>query len=166
MKAINSISASSKKGGWMSAIAVVACLLLVVDTTFARGGFGGGGGGMRGGGGFGGGGGMRGGGGFSSGGFGGGAPAEPVVLSRNGRNFPVYRNQSNVRAGTEIKVTTERPDVSLSLREMDEGSWVIFELPGFTIAAAGTEQNSLDALGFKFMQIKGIRAHVPHIAQY
>jgi cell migration-inducing and hyaluronan-binding protein len=68
------------------------------------------------------------------------------VLSRNGRDFPVTRNQSNVRAGTEIKVTTERSDMSLRLREMDEGSWVIFELPGFTTAASGTEQNSLDAL--------------------
>jgi hypothetical protein len=29
---------------------------------------------------------------------------------------------------------------------MDEGSWVIFELPGFTTAASGTEQRSLDAL--------------------
>jgi cell migration-inducing and hyaluronan-binding protein len=43
-------------------------------------------------------------------------------------------------------VTTERPTVSLTLREMDEGSWVVFELPGFTTAASGTEQNSLDAL--------------------
>jgi cell migration-inducing and hyaluronan-binding protein len=38
------------------------------------------------------------------------------------------------------------PDVSLTLRELDEGSWVIFELPGFTTAASGTEQSSLDAL--------------------
>jgi cell migration-inducing and hyaluronan-binding protein len=38
------------------------------------------------------------------------------------------------------------PDMSLTLREMDEGSWVIFELPGFTTAASGTEQSSLDAL--------------------
>ena len=53
---------------------------------------------------------------------------------------------TNVRAGTEIKVTTERPTVSLSLNEMDAGSWVIFELPGFTTAASGTQQNSLDAL--------------------
>ena len=52
----------------------------------------------------------------------------------------------NVRAGTEIKVTTERPEVSLRLTELDKGSWVIFELPGFTKAAAGTEQKSLDAL--------------------
>jgi cell migration-inducing and hyaluronan-binding protein len=75
------------------------------------------------------------------------APAQPpVVLSRNGRDYPVTQNQSNVRAGTEIRVTTERPDVSLSLREMDEGSWVIFELPGFATAASGAEQSSLDAL--------------------
>jgi cell migration-inducing and hyaluronan-binding protein len=53
---------------------------------------------------------------------------------------------TNVRAGTEIKVTTERPSVSLSLSELDAGSWVIFELPGFTTAAAGAEQSSLDAL--------------------
>ena len=51
-----------------------------------------------------------------------------------------------MRAGTEIKLTTERPNVNLSLREMDSGSWVILELPGFTTAAAGTEQGSLDAL--------------------
>ena len=53
---------------------------------------------------------------------------------------------TNVRAGTEIKVTTERPSVSLSLSELDAGSWVIFELPGFNTAAAGTQQSSLDAL--------------------
>jgi cell migration-inducing and hyaluronan-binding protein len=29
---------------------------------------------------------------------------------------------------------------------MDEGSWVIFELPGFTTADSGTEQSSLNAL--------------------
>jgi cell migration-inducing and hyaluronan-binding protein len=88
-------------------------------------------------------------GGPGGGGFGarGGRAAEPpVVLSRNGRDFPVTRNQSNVRAGTEITVTTERSDLSLRLREMDAGSWVIFRLPGFTTAAAGTQQNSLDAL--------------------
>jgi cell migration-inducing and hyaluronan-binding protein len=36
--------------------------------------------------------------------------------------------------------------MSLILTEMDAGSWVVFELPGFTTAAAGTEQSSLDAL--------------------
>ena len=43
-------------------------------------------------------------------------------------------------------MTTERPTVSLSLTELDRGSWVIFELPGFTTAASGTPQNSVDAL--------------------
>ena len=36
--------------------------------------------------------------------------------------------------------------MSLSLSELDRGSWVILELPGFTTAASGTQQNSLDAL--------------------
>jgi cell migration-inducing and hyaluronan-binding protein len=36
--------------------------------------------------------------------------------------------------------------VSLSVTELDKGSWVIFELPGFTTAASGTEESSLDAL--------------------
>jgi cell migration-inducing and hyaluronan-binding protein len=71
-------------------------------------------------------------------------PQPPVVLSRNGREYTF--NSGNVRAGTEIKVATERPSLNLTLTEMDAGSWVIFELPGFTTAAAGTEQSSLDAL--------------------
>jgi hypothetical protein len=45
-----------------------------------------------------------------------------------------------------MKVTTERPSLNLTLTEMDAGSWVIFELPGFTSAASGKEQGSLDAL--------------------
>jgi cell migration-inducing and hyaluronan-binding protein len=69
----------------------------------------------------------------------------PVVLSRNGRDYTVTQN-SNVRAGTEIKVTTERPSLNLNLTEFDSGSWVIFQLPGFTKAASGAEQGSLDAL--------------------
>ena len=75
----------------------------------------------------------------------GAAPAQPpVVLSRNGKTYNV--TGTNVRAGTEIKVTTERPTVSLALNEMDKGSWVMFELPGFTSAASGTAKDSLDAL--------------------
>ena len=53
---------------------------------------------------------------------------------------------TTVRAGAEIKVATERPTVSLTLTELDPGSWVMFELPGFTTAADGSEQSSLDAL--------------------
>jgi cell migration-inducing and hyaluronan-binding protein len=43
-------------------------------------------------------------------------------------------------------VTTERPNLPLTLNELDRGSWVIFELPGFTSAASGAPQDSLDAL--------------------
>jgi cell migration-inducing and hyaluronan-binding protein len=71
-------------------------------------------------------------------------PQPPVILSRMGKEFDL--TATAVRAGTEIKVVTERPTVSLTLTELDPGSWVIFELPGFTTAASGTPQNSLDAL--------------------
>jgi cell migration-inducing and hyaluronan-binding protein len=69
----------------------------------------------------------------------------PIVLSRNGKDLRVT-GETNVRAGSEIKVTTERPSLSLSVKELDKGSWVIFDLPGFTTAASGTEESSLDAL--------------------
>ena len=69
----------------------------------------------------------------------------PVVLSRNGKEFTA-NGATNVRAGTEYKVTTERPSLSLSVTELDAGSWVMFELPGFTTAASGTAQDGLDAL--------------------
>ena len=53
---------------------------------------------------------------------------------------------TTVRAGTEIKAETEQSPVNISVSELDSGSWVIFELPGFTTANAGTPQNSLDAM--------------------
>ena len=67
-----------------------------------------------------------------------------MVLSRNGKDYTL--TGTNVRAGTEIKVATERPTVSLRVTELDKGSWVIFQLPGFTTADSGTQQTSLDAL--------------------
>jgi len=73
-------------------------------------------------------------------------PQAPIALVRNGKEFKISGDQSTVRAGTEIEVKTERPQVTLSLAEMDQGSWVIFELPGFTAAASGTEERSMDAL--------------------
>jgi cell migration-inducing and hyaluronan-binding protein len=73
-------------------------------------------------------------------------PEKPIELVRNGKEFHITADQSTVRAGTEIEVKTERPQVTLSLAEMDKGSWVIFELPGFTKAASGTQQGSMDAL--------------------
>jgi cell migration-inducing and hyaluronan-binding protein len=70
----------------------------------------------------------------------------PVSLRRNGKDHRITGNQSNVRSGTEMRVNTERPEVFLSLREMDQGSWVLFELPGFTNAASGKRQDSMAAL--------------------
>ncbi len=79
------------------------------------------------------------------GGFAAPAPQPPIVLSRNGRDYPLVGG-SNVLAGTEIKLTTERKSVPLRVTELDKGSWVIFQLPGFTTADSGTPQGSLDAL--------------------
>jgi hypothetical protein len=74
------------------------------------------------------------------------APQPPVTLIRNGKEFKVHGDQSTVKAGTEIEVKTERQEVTLSLAEMDAGSWVMFKLPGFSQAASGTQQASMDAL--------------------
>ena len=74
------------------------------------------------------------------------APQAPITLVRNGKEFHITADQSTVRAGSEIQVKTERREVSLSISEMDLGSWVLFELPGFTKAANGAEQASMDAL--------------------
>jgi len=67
------------------------------------------------------------------------------VVSRNGKEITA-NGALNVRAGTEYKVTTERPNLALSVSELDKGSWVMFELPGFTTASAGSAQDSLEAL--------------------
>jgi cell migration-inducing and hyaluronan-binding protein len=80
------------------------------------------------------------------GGFGAAPPQPPIILSRNGKDYPIVVGGSNIRAGTEIKLTTERPSVDLRVTELDKGSWVIFQLPGFNTAASGTQQSSLDAL--------------------
>jgi cell migration-inducing and hyaluronan-binding protein len=73
-----------------------------------------------------------------------GAAAPAIVLSRNGRKFT--GGSTTVRAGTEIRADTEQSPVNISVSELDSGSWVIFELPGFATANAGTPQNNLDAL--------------------
>ncbi len=76
----------------------------------------------------------------------GAAPAQPpVVLSRKGKEFTVT-GETPVVAGTELKVATERPNLSISVSQLDAGSWVIFQLPGFTTAASGAQQDSLAAL--------------------
>jgi cell migration-inducing and hyaluronan-binding protein len=79
-------------------------------------------------------------------GFGSAPIPDPVMLSRNGRRWE-YTGQTTIRSGAEVRVETGKKDLSLSLTEMDDGSWVMFELPGFTSAAAGgMQQPSLAAL--------------------
>jgi cell migration-inducing and hyaluronan-binding protein len=78
-------------------------------------------------------------------GFGNTPITDPVMLSRNGRRFE-YTGEGTIRSGAEVRVETARKSLTLTLREMDDGSWVIFELPGFTTTAGGAQQNSLDAL--------------------
>jgi cell migration-inducing and hyaluronan-binding protein len=77
---------------------------------------------------------------------GGAAGQQPIVLSRNGKDFPLTGNGSTLKAGTDITVKTERPEFSLNLSEMELGSWVVFELPGFANADSAKQQNSLDAM--------------------
>jgi cell migration-inducing and hyaluronan-binding protein len=78
-------------------------------------------------------------------GFGGEPITDPVMLSRNGRRWE-YTGQTTVHSGSEVRVETARKDLSLTLSEMDNGSWVIFQLPGFTTPAGGLQEPSLDAL--------------------
>ncbi len=82
----------------------------------------------------------------------------PVVLSRNGKEFTA-NGETNVRAGTEYKVTTERPSVNINVKELDTGSWVMFELPGFTTASVGygAEQPGCAAQGQRHLVLQGQR---------
>jgi len=73
-------------------------------------------------------------------------PAEnPVMLERNGMRYE-YSTETTVQSGSQIRISTMRDNLALHLREMDEGSWVIFELPGFQSAAGGTTVASMDDL--------------------
>jgi cell migration-inducing and hyaluronan-binding protein len=69
----------------------------------------------------------------------------PIILQRNGKRFE-YTGGTTIGSGAELRVETARDTLTFSLQEMDKGSFVIFELPEFTTAAAGVEQNSLDGL--------------------
>ena len=77
--------------------------------------------------------------------FASGPAADPVVLQRNGKRYE-YNGETTVPSGAEIRISTARKNLALHLREMDKGSWVIFELPGFAEPAGGTKADSLEAL--------------------
>jgi len=70
---------------------------------------------------------------------------EPIILERNMKRFE-YVGQTTIGSGAQINVETARKELSLTLSEMDKGSYVIFQLPEFTTADNGKEQNSLAAL--------------------
>jgi cell migration-inducing and hyaluronan-binding protein len=70
---------------------------------------------------------------------------DPVILNRKGKRFE-YNGETTIGSGAEVRVETARKDLSVSLREMDQGSFVILELPGFHNAAAGEAQTTLAAL--------------------
>jgi hypothetical protein len=69
----------------------------------------------------------------------------PVKLNFKGKEISIDVG-TNVRANTEFKATTERTSMDLHVLELDAGNWVMVEIPGFTKAASGAQQDSLDAL--------------------
>lgn len=71
--------------------------------------------------------------------------ANPIVLVRNNRRLNLT-GQLTVLAGTEIRAESEAPTLNVQVSEMDPGSWMIVELPGYNTAASGTAVSSLDAL--------------------
>ena len=68
--------------------------------------------------------------------------SDPIILNRNGKRFE-YSGETTIPSGADVRVETSRKDLSLSLREMDQGSFVVLELPGFHNAAAGAAQTTL-----------------------
>jgi cell migration-inducing and hyaluronan-binding protein len=70
---------------------------------------------------------------------------DPIILQRNGRRFE-YTGDTTLGSGAELRVETARDKLLLSLTEMDDGSSVILELPGFAIATGAVETTSLAAL--------------------
>ncbi|HWL62659.1 MAG TPA: G8 domain-containing protein [Steroidobacteraceae bacterium] len=76
---------------------------------------------------------------------GGGTPQPPIVLTRGKEEIKLRGNGATIKSGTEVTVKTERPEFSISLSEMELGSWVVFQLPGYTKAEA-KQADSLAAL--------------------
>ncbi|MGC1269422.1 MAG: G8 domain-containing protein [Croceibacterium sp.] len=70
---------------------------------------------------------------------------QPIILQRNGKRFE-YNGETTVGSGAELRVETARDTLALSLREMDKGSFVIFELPGYATSASGLPADSLATL--------------------
>jgi cell migration-inducing and hyaluronan-binding protein len=69
----------------------------------------------------------------------------PIMLQRKGKRFE-YNGETTIGSGAEVRVETARDTLSLSLTEMDDGSWVILELPEFTAATGGAQMSSMAEL--------------------
>ena len=78
-------------------------------------------------------------------GFQAGPITNPIILQRNGRRFE-YTGETTIGSGAEVRVETSRDTLSLSLTEMDDGSSVILELPGFAAVAGAAQASSLAEL--------------------
>src|SRR5690606_2530237 len=70
---------------------------------------------------------------------------EPIILQRNGKRLE-YIGETTIGSGAELRVETSRDSLTLSLTEMDDGSWVILEFPGYATAVEGTQVSSLAEL--------------------
>jgi cell migration-inducing and hyaluronan-binding protein len=70
---------------------------------------------------------------------------EPIKLSREGTQIDLT-GETTIVSGSEVKVDTARKAVTLALREMNKGSSVVFELPGFSTTSGGEKQSSLPGL--------------------
>ncbi|HWK42061.1 MAG TPA: G8 domain-containing protein [Croceibacterium sp.] len=77
--------------------------------------------------------------------FGAAPITDPIILDRDGRRFE-YDGETTIQSGTELRIDTARDSLSFALREMDKGSFVILQLPGFGASASGTPKDSLAAL--------------------
>jgi len=70
---------------------------------------------------------------------------DPIILQRGGRRFE-YTGETTLGSGAEVRVETARETLSLSLTQMDDGSSVILELPGFAAASGAAQASSLAEL--------------------
>ena len=83
-------------------------------------------------------------------------PSRPSFSSRNGRDYSFNAGKQRPSRHRD-QGGTERPSLNLTLTEMDAGSWVIFDLPGFNTAAAGTQQDQPGgaAQGQRYLLLQG-----------
>ncbi len=70
---------------------------------------------------------------------------DPIILVRNDLRFE-YNGETTIGSGAELRVETGRDTMAISLREMDQDSFVILELPGFAASGGGVAAASIEDL--------------------